>query len=266
MTDNTAIKPEADQRAYASLSFSTQAVPTDQSLGHVLFLHDSGVPEELSPKDIYILTTQHDAETSPDFAAFLRWLEGTEALNYSVLTHGASRIGEPTTRAGAFYLRSLGRVLHSETASPHIQRISPLNVDIPFLANATGTLTNSHLMAEETPPEATATTAPDLPTDVQITGAVPITDDEAPQNPQKAVNNKDKSYWINRLMIISSIIAVVGIGLVYVGDYVNTPMVILGGLIIFSAAALCWTVPLVVIPYWLIQDARRFFKRRSAGR
>ena len=134
MTDTTTINSRANHWAYPRLALSNQATPTDQSLGGYLFLHDSGMSEELMPEDMYIWRPQADAETGPGISAFHRWLESTEAPNYWLAIHGEAHIAEPATHAGTLYSLRLGGALYSETTGPYIQGISPLNADIPFLA------------------------------------------------------------------------------------------------------------------------------------
>ena len=219
------------------------------------------------PEDIYIWAPQPDAETDPGISAFHRWLESTEAPIYWLSTHGEVNIDEPATHAVSLYPLQLGGALHSETTSPHFQRISPLNADAPFLANAIGRPPYSHLIADNSRPETTvAKPTPEPSSDVPVNSNVAITEEEAPKNSYTSENNGATSHWVNRWLIISSIVAGIGIALIYIGTSVDTSMVILTGLIMFTAGVLGWTVPFFVLSHWLIQDVRGFIRRRSARR
>ena len=267
MTDTTTINSRANHWAHPRLAPSTQAIPASQSLGRYLFLHDSGVSEELIPEDIFIWAPQPDAETGPDISAYHRWLESTEAPNFWLATHGEVNIAEPATHAVSLYLLQLGGTLHSETTSPHIQRISPLNADAPLLANATGRPPYPHLIADNSQPESTVSKpTPEPSSDVPVNSSVAITEEEAPNNSYTAENKGAMSHWVNRWLIISSIIAGIGIALIYIGTSVDTSMVILTGLVMFTAGVLGWTVPFFVLSHWLIEDVRGFLRRRSARR
>ena len=64
--------------------------------------------------------------------------------------------------------------------------------------------------------------------------------------------------WVQPLLITASIIAAIGIAIIFWGSSTNSPTVVFAGLITFSAAISIWALPFAVITYWMIREIATF--------
>lgn len=106
---------------------------------------------------------------------------------------------------------------------------------------------NPYSTAQHGPPISTH----DLPADAN----------ETPDVSPASTNAGSGIHWVNRVLVLGSIIAAVGIAAIYWGTSIESREVVFAGLLIFSTAVISWCVPFVAISYWLLRDGFRFVKK-----
>lgn len=76
----------------------------------------------------------------------------------------------------------------------------------------------------------------------------------------KGEQSRPQLHWINQWLMFTSIIAALGIAVIYWGSSLSNPTVIFAGLLIFSGSAISWLVPFTFISFWFFRTLRNAIK------
>ena len=266
MTDANSVSSETSTATRDSLAFPTRSIPTDQPPLEYQFLDFTAAVEEGASEDVYICFSQHDEHDTPNPAYFQGWPESAARFYGILLRPGIAYGAVPHSdvhHLHQLYFRSL---FDSETASPHIRRIPLEGFALADPREVSGELSEPDQAAGGTSRVSASAQVGEHSEAAPLGVGTPTAEENAAVDQSKVATDSARSHWINRLLIISSIVAAIGVALIYLGDQANIPMVILAGLLMFASAAVSWFVPLVALSFWLFRDVKTYLSNRSARR
>ena len=82
-----------------------------------------------------------------------------------------------------------------------------------------------------------------------------------PRNSAEVESAAPRTYWVNRLLVLASIIAFAGIVAIYWGTSINSRELVYAGVLIFTAAVAVLCVPFLAVSYWLVRDGFKFAEK-----
>lgn len=260
MTDANSVITET------SLASPTRSIPIDQMPLEYRFLHFTYAVEERASEDVYICFSQHGEQDTPNSAFFQGWPESAARFYGILLRPGVAHGSIPHSDVyppHQVYFRSL---VDSETGSPHIRHIPLEGFALAGLPEVSGGLSEPDQLAGDAPWVGGTARAGEYLESASSGVGTPTADENVALGQSKVEAASAGSQWISRLLIISSIVAVFGVMLIYLGDQVDIPMVILIGLLMFALSAVSWFAPLVALSIWLFRDVKTWLSNRSARR
>ena len=249
-----------------SLAFPTKSIPTGQPPMEYQFLEFTPAVEGEVSEDVYICFSQHDEQDTPNPAFFQGWPESA-ARHYGILLRPGVAYGAvPHSDVHHLHQLYFRNLFDSETASPHIRRIPFEVIPRPDPLGVSGSLSEPIQGSGEASRFGPTPRLTEPSETVPLGAGAPTAEENVATDQTNAETASTRSHWINRLLIVSSIVAAIGVALIYLGDQANIPMVIMAGLLMFASAAVSWLVPLVVLSFWLFRDFKAYFTNRSARR